>query len=171
MKRVILVGFMGCVKSTLGKKLAKRLSIPFLDSDEEIEKGVLMSVGEIFGAHGESRFREIETEFIETLFDEGDFVLATGGGMPCFNKNMESLNKLGTSFYLERSPKELAHRLRNAKTQRPLISGLSDEDLLSFIEEKLSEREEAYKQATFVLSREEQTPEHIESLILLLQKG
>ena len=84
---------------------------------------------------------------------------------------MESLNKLGTSFYLERSPKELAHRLRNAKTQRPLISGLSDEDLLSFIEEKLSEREEAYKQATFVLSREEQTPEHIESLILLLQKG
>ena len=170
MQRIILVGFMGCGKSTLGKKLANRLNIPFLDSDEEIEKGVLMSVGEIFGAHGESRFREIETEFIDTLDDEGDFVLATGGGMPCFNKNMDKLNKLGTTFYLERSPKELANRLRNAKTQRPLIDGLSDEDLLKFIEDKLSEREESYKQSAFVLSREEQTPKQIEEFMRLLQK-
>lgn len=170
MRRIILVGFMGCGKSTLGKKLSNRLGIPFLDSDTEIEKGVLMSVGEIFGAHGESRFREIETEYIESLKNEEGFVLATGGGMPCFNKNIDKLNELGTTFYFERSPKELANRLRNAKKQRPLINGLSDEDLLKFIEDKLSEREESYKQSAFILSRDEQTPEQIEEFIRLLQE-
>ncbi len=170
MDRVILVGFMGCGKSTLGKKLANRMGIPFLDSDAEIEKGVLMSVGEIFGAFGESRFREIETEFLDTLNEEGSFVLATGGGMPCFHRNMDKLNALGTTFYLERSPKELANRLFNAKTKRPLIDGLSESDLLRFIEDKLAEREEAYKQANFVLSREEQTPAQIEEFMELLKK-
>ncbi len=169
MRRIILVGFMGSGKTTLGKKLSRQLDLPFLDSDEEIEKGVLLSVGEIFGKFGESRFREIESEFIDTLFEDGEFVLATGGGMPCFNHNMEKLNELGTTFYLERSPKELAHRLKHAKVQRPLIEALSDDDLLSFIEQRLSEREDFYRQANFVLSREEQTPEKIREFIHLLQ--
>lgn len=169
MTRIILVGFMGSGKTTLGKKIARLLDVPFLDSDEEIEKGVLLSVGEIFGKFGEVRFREIESEFIQSLAEEGDFVLATGGGMPCFHRNMEQLNELGTTFYLERSPKELSHRLRNAKTKRPLIVGLDEDDLLAFIEQRLSEREEFYRQANFVLSREEQTPEKILEFIHLLQ--
>lgn len=169
MRRVILVGFMGCGKSTLGRKLANALDLPFLDSDEQIEKGVLLSVGEIFGKYGESRFREIETDYIESLFVEGEFVLATGGGMPCFNKNMERLNELGTTFYLERSPKELAHRLKHAKEQRPLLEGLTEEDLIEFIVQRLGEREETYKQANFVLSRDEQNPEKILEFIRLLQ--
>jgi shikimate kinase len=169
MTRIILVGFMGSGKTTLGKKIARLLDVPFLDSDEEIEKGVLLSVGEIFGKFGEARFREIETEFIETLREEGDFVLATGGGMPCFHRNMETLNGLGTTFYLERSAKELAHRLLHAKSKRPLIEGLDEDDLLNFIEQRLAEREEFYRQANFVLSRDEQTPEKILEIIHLLQ--
>ena len=160
---------MGSGKSTLGKKIARTLNIPFLDSDEEIEKGVLLSVGEIFGTYGEARFREIETEFIQSLVDEGEFVLATGGGMPCFHRNMELLNQLGTTFYLERSPKELSHRLLHAKSKRPLIDGMEEEELLTFIEQRLSEREEFYRQANFVLSRDEQTPEKILRFIHLLQ--
>src|SRR3989338_6330565 len=169
MRRIILVGFMGCGKSTLGKKLASALDLPFLDSDEQIGMGVLLSVGEIFGTYGESRFREIETEYIASLFGEGEFVLATGGGMPCFNKNMERLNELGTTFYLERSPKELAHRLKHAKEQRPLLEGLSEDDLVKFIEQRLGEREEFYKQANFVLSRDEQKADTILEFIRLLQ--
>ncbi len=169
MTRIILVGFMGSGKTTLGKKIARLLDVPFLDSDEEIEKGVLLSVGEIFGKFGEARFREIETEFIETLREEGDIVLATGGGMPCFHRNMEKLNELGTTFYLERSAKELAHRLLHAKSKRPLIEGLDEDDLLNFIEQRLAEREEFYRQANFVLSRDEQTPEKILEFIHLLQ--
>ncbi|MDX2361556.1 MAG: shikimate kinase [Crocinitomicaceae bacterium] len=169
MRRVILIGFMGSGKTTLGKELATRMNIPFFDSDEEIERAHLKTVGEIFGTYGESRFREMETGFIDAMHEEDEFILSTGGGMPCFDKNMEDLNKLGTTFYLERSPKELAHRLRHAKTQRPLISGLSDEDLVTFIEDKLSEREEYYKRANFVLTREEQKVTEIERLINLLE--
>lgn len=169
MRRIILIGFMGSGKTTLGKKLAKRLGVPFLDSDEEIEKGVLLSVGEIFGTYGETKFREIESEYVQSLKNDGEFVLATGGGMPCYNNTMDALNELGTTFYLERSAKELAHRLMNAKSQRPLIDALAKEDLLEFIEKKLLEREEFYKQADFVLARDEQSVDKIEEFVRLLQ--
>ena len=168
MKRIILIGFMGSGKSTLGKKLANRLAIPFIDSDSEIENEHNKSIGELFGEHGESHFREIEAHFIRSLQSRDSFVLATGGGMPCFHANMSLLNNLGTTFYLERTPKELMNRLVNAKQQRPLIAGLSEEDLLHFIEDKLSEREEYYKQASIVLSREEQTVDAMERFTLLL---
>jgi len=165
MKRVILIGFMGCGKSTLGKKVANLLDIPFLDSDQQIEGAYQMSIGEMFGEYGEVRFREIETDYINSLNDEDEFVLSTGGGLPCYNDNMSKLNELGVTFYLERPAKELANRLRNAKQQRPLIEGLSDEDLLSFIESKLTEREEDYKKANFVLARDEQTAKTIAKIM------
>lgn len=168
MKRVILVGFMGSGKSTLGKKVANRLGVPFIDSDSEIETHFGKSIGELFATNGESHFREIEREYIEALDLRDDFVLATGGGMPCFSDNMERLNRTGTTFYLERSAKELAHRLSHAKTQRPLIAGLEEDELLSFIENKLLEREDYYRKADVVLSREEQTPEGITSILRLL---
>lgn len=161
MKRVILIGFMGCGKTTLGKKLAKKLEVPFIDSDKEIENHFQKSIGELFAEHGESHFRELEREYIEALELRDDFVLATGGGMPCFANNMDKLNETGTTFYLHRSPKELAHRLVHAKKQRPLIAGLKEGELLEFIEDKLNEREEYYKKATVILGREEQTPEGI----------
>ena len=145
MRRVILVGFMGSGKTTLGKKVANRLNVPFIDSDQEIEKNYQMSIGDIFGSFGESRFREIETDFIRSYDDEGEFVMAVGGGTPCFNKNMEHLNKLGVTFYLERSAKELSYRLENAKTRRPMLSGLSEGELLLFIEDKLAVRDDFYK--------------------------
>tara|TARA_R110002072_G_scaffold166080_2_gene319324 strand:- start:9913 stop:10443 length:531 start_codon:yes stop_codon:yes gene_type:complete len=169
MEKIILVGFMGCGKTTLGKKLAKRLKVPFIDSDVEIEILHKKTIGEIFGEHGESGFREMETEFINSLEREKSYVLATGGGMPCFNNSMEQLNNLGTTFYLERSAKELMHRLSHAKIKRPMIASLSDDDLLQFIEEKLSMRSEFYKKAAVILSREEQTADELEKLIRLLQ--
>lgn len=165
MKRVILVGFMGCGKSTLGKKLANKLNVPFIDSDHEIEGHFQKSIGELFAEHGESHFRELEAEYIEALDLREDFVLATGGGMPCFGDNMDRLNNTGTTFYLERSPKELAHRLSNAKAQRPLISGMEKEELLEFIENKLQERDEYYKKAKVILGRDEQSPEGVMSFL------
>lgn len=170
MVRAILVGFMGSGKSTLGKKLANRLGVPFVDSDQEIETHFQKSIGEIFAEHGESYFRTVEREYIEALDLREDFVLATGGGMPCFGYNMDLLNALGTTFYLERSPKELAHRLFNAKTKRPLIAGLDEVELLPFIEEKLKIREDYYRKANVILSREEQTAQEMERLVNLLSQ-
>ncbi|MDG1332429.1 MAG: shikimate kinase [Crocinitomicaceae bacterium] len=168
MKRVILIGFMGAGKSTLGKKIAKKMDLPFIDSDHVIEERHQKSIGEIFSEHGESFFRTLEADFITSLQNKDEFVLATGGGMPCFGKNMELLNELGTTFYLERSAKELANRLFNAKSRRPLIDGMEQEELISFIEEKLSMREEYYKAAHVILDREDQTPQMIEEFTHLL---
>ena len=168
MKRVILVGFMGAGKTTLGKKIARKMHITFVDSDREIELRFQKSIGDIFTEHGESYFRSLETEFIESMMEQDDFVLATGGGMPCFGRNMERLNELGTTFYLERAPKELAHRLYSAKKRRPLIEGLTEDELLRFIEERLSVREEYYRKSNVTLSREEQTAEAIAEFMNLL---
>lgn len=141
------------------------MEIPFIDSDNEIENHFQKSIGELFAEHGESHFREIEREYIKALDLRDDFVLATGGGMPCFADNMEKLNKTGTTFYMERSARELANRLANAKKQRPLIAGLQEDELLEFIENKLNEREEYYRKANVILQRDEQTPTEIMSLL------
>lgn len=168
MKRVILIGFMGAGKSTLGKKIANKMDLPFIDSDSMIEEKYQKSIGEIFSEYGESHFRTLESDFISSLENKDEFVLATGGGMPCFGKNMELLNELGTTFYLERSPKELANRLFNAKSRRPLIDGMEQEELVTFIEDKLSVREEYYKTAKVILGREDQTVGVIEEFTNLL---
>jgi len=168
MKRIILIGFMGVGKSTLGKKVANKMDLPFIDSDRVIEEKYQKSIGEIFTEHGESYFRTLENDFISSLENKDEFVLATGGGMPCFGKNMELLNELGTTFYLERSPKELANRLFNAKARRPLIEGMEQEELVTFIEDKLSVRDEYYKTAKVILGREDQTVGVIEEFTNLL---
>ena len=160
---------MGCGKSTLGKKLANKLNIPFIDSDSEIEKTHQKTIGEIFGEQGESRFRMMEKEFIDSLDTQEEFVLATGGGMPCYNNVLEQLNELGTTYYLERSAKELANRLVNAKSKRPLIEGMSIEELQFFIEEKLEERKEYYRNANIILPREDQNAAEMVAFINLLQ--
>ena len=162
MKRVILVGFMGCGKTTLGKKLAKHIDVPFIDSDAEIEAHYQKTIGELFTEKGELNFRAIENEFIHTLNDRDDFVLATGGGMPCFGSNMNILNSAGITFYMERSAKELTHRLMRAKNKRPLIDGMSEVELLRFIQDRLILREDYYKKALVTLNREEQTTESIQ---------
>ncbi len=160
---------MGVGKSTLGKKIAKRLDLPFIDSDKEIEAIHGKSIGEIFGVYGELRFREMEKKFLDSLCVKDKFVLATGGGMPCYGNMMRKLNTLGQTFYLKRSPKEILHRLINAKKKRPLIEGLSEDDLLLFIENKLEERRDYYKRSLFILEREEQSVEQFEKIIRLLQ--
>lgn len=159
--RVILVGYMGSGKTTLGKRVANKLGVPFIDSDNEIETHFGKSISEIFVEFGESHFREIESEYIDALDLRDDFVLATGGGMPCFSDNMDRLNEIGTTFYLQRSPKELAHRLINAKSKRPLVEGMQEEELLQFIEDTLIKREDYYNKAHITLSRSEQKPEAI----------
>lgn len=162
MKSIILVGFMGCGKSTLGKKLAKKLNVPFLDSDHEIEASAGLSVSQIFEKHGETYFRNLEREFLMKLNPNDNFVLSTGGGMPCLNENMNRLNELGAVLYLKLSPQELTKRLLAAKkTKRPLIEGKTAEDLQLFIAERLEARNQFYLQAPFILKGKEQNVKHI----------
>lgn len=165
MKNVVLIGFMGCGKSTLGKKLARQLGYHFLDSDEEIERISGQTVPALFEELGETHFRELETEYLKSLQPGQGIVLSTGGGMPCFNNNMELIKKLGTSFYLKLSPHELASRLKIAKKSRPLAAGKNEEELYFYIKEMLNQRNEFYLQADFTLNGKSQNLNHILGLL------
>ncbi len=155
-KRIILIGYMGAGKSTIGKSLASHLGIPFIDSDHEIEHHVGKSIPEIFETQGEAEFRKLETEFIYTLSRSGSYVLSTGGGLPCFNDNMLFLNDLGITFYLKNTSEVLAKRIMNSPIVRPIVKGKSLSELEVFIEENLKLREPFYLQSHTVLTSEEQ---------------
>jgi len=167
MVRIILIGYMGAGKTTLGKELAEKLGIPFIDSDTEIERKEGKTVSQIFESKGESYFRNLEAEFITELKNENDFVLATGGGMPCFNHQMEDLNKLGTTVYLKTSLETMVHRLREDAESRPLIAKLNPSELLAFIKQNLEQRENIYLDAQLILEEKDQS---VESLIHLLHQ-
>ena len=149
-ENIILVGFMGSGKTTLGKKLAKKTGKSFLDLDHLIEMQHGKTISEIFDSIGEEGFRAIETEVIRTLKPDSNLVISTGGGAPCFNNNMDQLNALGKTVYLEVPAKMLADRLFNAKEKRPLIAGKSKSELVDFIARSLKVRGPYYAKATFL---------------------
>lgn len=152
---------MGCGKSTLGKKLANKLKIEFIDSDAEIEKKVGCTINEIFDTKGEEFFRNLEKEFLENLNLEKNFVLSTGGGMPCNYFNIDLLNQIGTTFYLKLSAFELTQRLLHSKKARPLTVNKNEDDLYQYIKSKLSERIPFYEKANFKIKGKEQNPTFI----------
>lgn len=164
--KLILIGYMGSGKSTLGKKLANKCQLPFLDSDQLIEAQTGHSVSDIFAQFGEAHFRQLEKEVIERLHDHEAFVLSCGGGLPCFNNQMEVLNKLGITIYLERPPKELARRLLHSKTERPLIQDKSLDELVSFIEMSLENRKAYYEKAQVTVPRSVGTPKQLHDFLI-----
>jgi shikimate kinase len=147
--KIFLIGYMGSGKSTAGKKLAKLLGYSFADHDELIEKAVGKSVYDIFQEDGEEKFREMEHNMLISLLPKDNIVISTGGGTPCHYNNMELMNQNGLTIYLKMSANTLLSRLREAKTERPLVSGKSAEDLYQFIVTHLETREPYYSEASF----------------------
>ena len=150
MKILFLIGFMGSGKSTMGKQIAKGLNWRFIDLDDYIEMKEDESITSIFGSYGEDGFRKMEREALEEVVHLDKVVVATGGGVPCFYDNMEFMNSQGRTVYQKLSPQELCKRLLPVRSTRPLISNKSDEELLSYIKGKLSEREPFYNQAHII---------------------
>src|SRR5688500_7831796 len=109
--KIFLLGYMGCGKSSAGKKLANKLGFEFIDLDEMIEKQYQKSVSEIFETEGENKFREYEHNCLKGLLDKENIVISLGGGTPCYYNNMELINTHGTSIYLKMSTEVLASRL------------------------------------------------------------
>ncbi|WP_306549912.1 shikimate kinase [Daejeonella sp.] len=159
--KVFLVGFMGSGKTTIGKKLANYLTCDFIDLDKLIETKVGMSIVEYFELHGESAFRDLERDVLQKTDFPENVIIATGGGVPCFGDNMSWMNENGLVAYLSLSPKALASRLENSKTDRPLIRNLKGDELEGFISAKLAEREPFYNQSKFVVSASDLTAERL----------
>ena len=145
--KIFLIGFMGSGKTTVGRLLAVQLGIDFVDTDRFIEMHQGMTIAEIFAKHGEAVFREMERKMLLDLKKYGSAVVATGGGMPCYNDNMSIMLANGKVAYLKTSPQELAQRLSLSNNERPLIKGKTENEMLHYITKQLSEREPTYNRA------------------------
>jgi len=148
---LVIMGFMGSGKTTIGKALALALKTDFYDLDALIEQKTGVSISEIFETQGESSFRIIETEVLLDILCGPPCIVSLGGGTPCFNNNMDHILTKAQSLYLKVSPKELAARLIRSPNPRPLIKGKNLRELESYIHKTLHEREVYYQKADFVL--------------------
>ena len=166
MTRLILIGFMGSGKTTLGRALAKELGLTFIDLDNYIELRRCKSINRIFEESGEDGFRTIERNLLHEVCEFENVVISAGGGTPCFFDNIDYMNAQGTTIYLQVSNERLLERLRIAKSRRPLLKDKNDEEIKAFIEEQLALRDKYYLQAdyTFASDRLEDKEQIAESV-------
>lgn len=150
MTRIILIGYMGAGKTTIGRALAKELDLPFYDLDWYIESRRRKTVAQIFAEQGEEGFRRIEHNMLHEVAEFEDVVISCGGGTPCFFDNMDYMNGQGQVVYLKADPEVLIEHLRMARTERPLLKDKTPEELKSFIEEQLRAREAYYCKARYI---------------------
>ena len=145
---IALVGLPGSGKTTVGRQLARRLQLPFVDSDHEIEVRIGCSIREFFEREGEASFRDIEQEVIDTLTQGTSKVLSTGGGAVLREANRQFLRERGRTVYLKSTPEELFRRLRH-DSNRPLLQVA---DPLAKLRTLFAERDPLYKEvAHFIL--------------------
>jgi shikimate kinase len=151
MKRIILIGYMGAGKTTLGKALARVTKRPFYDLDQYIESRTHKTIPQIFAEKGETGFREVEKNMLHEVAEFEDVIISCGGGTPCFSDNMDYLNQQGETVFLRATPEVLKEHLLMGKTQRPLIQGKSPDELIGFIEENLQKRLPFYSKAKHII--------------------
>lgn len=171
MKKIVLLGYMGCGKSTIANNLSEKTSLPFLDLDQYIEETTNMSIKELFEKRGEVHFRKLEHEaFVTLLEQEQTIILGLGGGTPCYANNHELLQRPDViSIYLKASVATLFERLSRNKSKRPLIANLNDAELNEFIAKHLFDRSYYYNQAQHKVTVDDKTvAETVESIIALL---
>lgn len=142
---------MGSGKTTVGRQLAKSLGLSFYDLDWYIEMRYHKTVAQIFEERGEDGFRELEKNMLHEVAEFENIVLACGGGTPCFFNNMDYMNSLGETVYLQAKPDVLATHLKMGKVVRPLIQGKNDEELIEYIKQSLKVREPYYTKAKHIL--------------------
>lgn len=151
MKRIILIGYMGSGKTTVGKALSKETGMMFYDLDWYIESRMRKSVSAIFAEKGEEAFRQMEYNMLHEVAEFEDVIISCGGGTPCFFDNIDYLNRQGEVVYLKATPEVLYRHLLMAKVERPLLKDKTPEELIAYITQHLKEREPYYSKARHTL--------------------
>lgn len=166
--KLFLIGYMGCGKSSLGRKIAKATGYEFMDMDSLIEQREGASVGDIFAYAGEEYFRRAERALLEELAAADDnMIISTGGGVPTWSDNMAFMNGAGVCVYLRRTAEQIASRLSpHGRQKRPKLRGLNDEELVAFMTENMAEREPFYSQADYVVECTERGDAEIIDIII-----
>ena len=148
--KYFLVGMPLCGKSSLAKIIGKEINISFIDLDKEIEIVEKRSINEIFNIKGEGYFRKIESEVLNSIIKSNEsFIMATGGGTPCYNDNMKIINNNGVSIFLDVKISELENRLKNKK-DRPLLSRHPDKGQI--LKKIYDERKSYYHESNYTIS-------------------
>jgi shikimate kinase len=159
MNNIILVGFMGCGKSSTARYIAKNYNYKFIDTDKLIEKKAKMTISDIFSTKGENYFRNIEKQIISTnLAFSQQCVIATGGGLPCHFNNITLLKKIGWVFWLNISFDNIINRVKN-KINRPLLNDLEK------AKELYEKRIGCYSKAHFSIDANKSTSEVAKEII------
>jgi shikimate kinase len=159
--KIFLTGLMGVGKTTIGKKLAACLQLPFIDLDRYIEQQKNMSVADLFAYFGENYFRQAEQACLQQIIQQESFVLACGGGTPCFYENMALMNANGVTIFLDASPAFIASRVKQSKTQRPLFKNATDMTRLTIVQTLFNKREQFYRKAKCTLNVEKLSAEEV----------
>ena len=154
MIRIFLIGYMGAGKTTLGKAFARAMGLTFIDLDWYIEERFHKTIRELFTERGEDAFRDLERRMLHEVGDFEDVVISVGGGTPCFFDNVDYMNSVGETVFLDVDIRVLFRRLKIAKQQRPLLDGKSDEELMQFIQEALQNRLPFYTRAKHTFNGE-----------------
>ena len=167
MKNIVLMGFMGAGKTTIGKKLASALKYEFTDTDEWIEKEQGRKISDIFAEDGEAAFRDMETDLLKRLQNRTEkFVLSIGGGMPVREENRALLRNLGTVIYLKTSKDEIIRRVSGSRN-RPLLQG---GDLEKKVTNLMCAREQIYMETAHVeVITDGKNPKEVVEEILTLE--
>ncbi len=163
--KIFLIGLMGSGKSFWADKLSQTLNIPSFHLDDEVERSEGKTVSEIFSQKGEDYFRKKESEVLKNFAGKENFILSTGGGAPCFYNNMDWMNNIGITVWIDSPIETITQRLLKEKSHRPLIASIDDNDLSDFFTEMREKRKEFYSKAQYQLSGDIQEKDFLKILI------
>lgn len=149
--RYFIIGYKNCGKTTMGRKLAHKLNLKFIDLDEEIEKREGKTIPVIYTEMGEEKFRVVEWEVLLDVVKLDNIVVALGGGAPCHCDNMNLLRKKGDVIYLKVDNETLVERLQSAALTRPIVLNKSREELISYVREMRTRCEHFYTSARYIV--------------------
>jgi shikimate kinase len=169
--RLFLIGYKNCGKTTLGGKLARRLSMEFIDLDEFIEYREQKSVPELYNQFGNEGFRVVEWKALKEIVKKDNVVISTGGGAPCHCDNMNLMEKYGEVIYIRLDSEMLVSRLKTATKDRPIVLNKTDEDLRNYIQDLRSRCEHHYTRAKYIVDGKDITVDKVLDVLKLSEEN